>query len=97
MRTVVLNDWLSVLCAFVQYAFKTLYTYVGSVGSAGVSRASRSQVEGCCGPQVRKQENSLVFHFLYVKMIILPRQARDKHRENSKQSGVFSQRGIHCL
>jgi len=30
-------------------------------------------------------------HFLrhlYIKMIILPRQARDKHRENSKQSGV---------
>jgi hypothetical protein len=30
-------------------------------------------------------------HFLrhlYIKMIILPRQARDKQRENSKQSGV---------
>jgi len=31
-------------------------------------------------------------HFLghlYIKCIILPRQARDKHRENSKKSGVF--------
>jgi hypothetical protein len=27
---------------------------------------------------------------LYIKTIILPRQARDKHRENSKKSGVFS-------
>jgi hypothetical protein len=27
---------------------------------------------------------------LYVKTIILPRQAQDKHRENSKKSGVFS-------
>jgi hypothetical protein len=25
---------------------------------------------------------------LYIKRIILPRQARDKHRENSKKSGV---------
>ena len=32
-------------------------------------------------------------HFLstvYIKMIILPRQARDKHRENSKKRGVSS-------
>jgi hypothetical protein len=31
-------------------------------------------------------------HFLshlYIKINILPRQARDKHRENSKQSAVF--------
>ena len=36
-------------------------------------------------------------HFLshlYINAIILPRQARDKHRENSKKSGVFSQ-GTH--
>jgi hypothetical protein len=26
---------------------------------------------------------------LYIKTIILPRQARDKHRENSKKNGVF--------
>jgi hypothetical protein len=33
-------------------------------------------------------------HFLstfYIKTIILPRQARDKHRENSKKSTVFLQ------
>jgi hypothetical protein len=33
-------------------------------------------------------------HFLshlYIKCIILPRQARDKHRENSKKSAVFPQ------
>jgi hypothetical protein len=38
--------------------------------------------------QVRKR------HFLshlYIKMMILPRQARDKHRENSKKTTVFLQ------
>jgi hypothetical protein len=29
---------------------------------------------------------------VYIKMIHLPRQARDKHRENSKKSAVFLQR-----
>jgi hypothetical protein len=29
-----------------------------------------------------------------IKMMILPRQARDKHRENSKKSGVFLQKGL---
>jgi hypothetical protein len=32
------------------------------------------------------------FRHLYLKCIILPRQARDKHRENSKQSGVSLER-----
>ena len=35
-------------------------------------------------------------HFLrhlYIKTNILPRQARDKHRENSKKSGVFLRSG----
>ena len=27
--------------------------------------------------------------FIYIKTNILPRQARDRHRENSKQSGVL--------
>jgi len=31
---------------------------------------------------------------LYIKTIILPRQARDKHRENSKKDAVF--RTEHC-
>jgi len=29
--------------------------------------------------------------YLYIKCIILPRQARDEHRENSKKSAVFPQ------
>ena len=33
--------------------------------------------------QVRKRY--VLSRFLYVTMIILPRQARDKHRENSKK------------
>ena len=38
--------------------------------------------------QVRKR---LFLRHLYIKCIILPRQARDKHRENSKRGAVFSQ------
>jgi hypothetical protein len=34
-------------------------------------------------------ENGLLSH-LYINAIILPRQARDKHRENSKKDAVFS-------
>jgi hypothetical protein len=29
------------------------------------------------------------FSHIYIKMLILPRQARDKHRENSKTTAVF--------
>ena len=39
-------------------------------------------------PKVRKRVFS---RHLYIEMIILPRQARDNHRENSKQSTVFLQ------
>jgi hypothetical protein len=35
--------------------------------------------------QVRKRH----FGAICIELIILPRQARDKHRENSKTSGVF--------
>jgi hypothetical protein len=31
----------------------------------------------------------LRFSHFYIKMMILPRQARDKHRENSKKDAVF--------
>jgi len=34
---------------------------------------------------------------LYIKVIFLPRQARDKHRENSKKSGVFRRDGSGTL
>ena len=39
----------------------------------------------------RYEENGLWFHFLILKMIILPRQARDKHGESSKSIIVFPQ------
>jgi hypothetical protein len=53
-------------------------------------------LEGNCdGPPPRKDprmypvgKNGLFAPFVYIKFIILPRQARDKHRENSKKSGV---------
>jgi hypothetical protein len=36
----------------------------------------------------RLRKTALLSH-LYIKMIILPRQARGKHRENSKKDAVF--------
>ena len=32
--------------------------------------------------------------FIYITTVILPRQARDKHRENSKKEWRFSHQGI---
>jgi hypothetical protein len=48
------------------------------------SRASGS----AASTQVRKRH---FLRHLYIKCIILPRQARDKHRENYKKSAVFPQ------
>jgi len=39
-------------------------------------------------------KNGIVFRHLYIKIMILPRQARDKHRENSKKETVLSQDAI---
>eukprot|EP01046_Picozoa_sp_COSAG06_P023287 COSAG06_NODE_1842_length_8236_cov_57.085904_5_plen_123_part_00 len=38
-------------------------------------------------------KNGLLKPFIY-KMMILPRQARDKHRENSKKEAVLSQHDV---
>ena len=45
-------------------------------------------VTACVHMQVRKRH---FFRHLYIKMMILSRQARDKHRENSKKEAVLSQ------
>ena len=42
-------------------------------------------VEAIFESPVRKR---VFFSHLYIKMLILPRQARDKHRENSKNPRV---------
>jgi hypothetical protein len=43
-------------------------------------------------PQREVGENGLFEPFLYIETIVLPRQARDKHREqHSQTSGVFLQ------
>jgi hypothetical protein len=34
---------------------------------------------------------------LYIKCIILPRQARDKHRENSKKGGRIANQRAHSF
>jgi len=38
-------------------------------------------------------DKTVFFRHLYIKTNILPRQARDKHRENSKKEAVLSQAG----
>jgi hypothetical protein len=38
--------------------------------------------------KLRLRKTAFLSH-LYIKTIILPRQARDKHRENSKKDAVF--------
>eukprot|EP01046_Picozoa_sp_COSAG06_P045538 COSAG06_NODE_6311_length_2989_cov_8.844983_3_plen_197_part_00 len=41
------------------------------------------------GPAFDRCEKRHFLSHLYIKMNIVPRQARDKHRENSKKSGVL--------
>jgi hypothetical protein len=45
-------------------------------------------VDSSVEPPVWCKKRHFLRH-LYIKCIILPRQARDKHRENAKKSGVF--------
>jgi hypothetical protein len=49
--------------------------------SAGLDESAIEALEGC-------EKRHFLSH-LYIKCIFLPRQARDKHRENSKKSGVL--------
>jgi hypothetical protein len=42
-------------------------------------------------PNARQVRKRHFLSHLYIKVIILPRQARDKHRETSKKDAVFSQ------
>jgi D-arabinose 1-dehydrogenase-like Zn-dependent alcohol dehydrogenase len=44
---------------------------------------------GAGGLGLHGAKNATFCAIFNVKCIILPRQARDKHRENSKKSGVF--------
>ena len=39
--------------------------------------------------EVKKRHFCAIYHIGYIKCIILPRQARDKHRENSKKRVAF--------
>jgi hypothetical protein len=58
---------------------------------AGASEDAIADALDSDNPKVRKR---LFLRHLYIKCIILPRQARDKHRENSKKSGVFLQESL---
>ena len=52
----------------------------------GETHASAIRVRDHHAQQVRKRH---FLRHLYIKCIISPRQAQDKHRENSKKNGVF--------
>ena len=46
------------------------------------------------GREFRKTGKKTVFlSHLYIKMLILPRQARDKHKENSKKDAFLQDQG----
>ena len=57
------------------------------------SRACTAAAE--CKGCYRCEQRHFLRH-LYIKCIFLPRQARDKHGENSKKSGVFRRRCDRC-
>jgi len=48
----------------------------------------RTAPSGLQAQYIKARKRHFLSH-LYIKCIILPRQARDKHRENSKKSAVF--------
>jgi hypothetical protein len=50
----------------------------------------------CGGATGRPSKKTHLLRHLYIKMIILPRQARDKHRENSKKRCVLGATGRPC-
>eukprot|EP01046_Picozoa_sp_COSAG06_P057580 COSAG06_NODE_11271_length_1534_cov_49.620209_1_plen_231_part_00 len=56
-------------------------------GIPGQSSAGGSSSRGPC-TTAHLRKTAFLSH-LYIKTIILPRQARDKHRENSKKDAVF--------
>jgi hypothetical protein len=63
-----------------------------ATGSTGTRFTEGSSDDGRCYRQVRKRV-FLRSHFI-LNMIILPRQARDKHRENTQKEWCFRQRGL---
>jgi hypothetical protein len=69
--------------AFLQGATTTLTLWAGVMGGTLNVNAS---IDG----KVRK-ETGLFLRHLYIKVIILPRQARDKHRESTQKRDFFSQ------
>jgi hypothetical protein len=53
------------------------------------NRLRRERSERRLRREQRRYEKTVVLSHLYIKCIILPRQARDKHREHSKTTTVF--------
>jgi hypothetical protein len=66
-----------------------------ATGSTGTRFTEGSSDDGRCYRQVRKRV-FLRSHFI-LNMIILPRQARDKHRESTQKRVVFSAEGLEKL
>ena len=55
------------------------------VRAACVAGANAECWANGCGPTVPVSKNAVVLSHLYIETIILPRQARDKHRESTQK------------
>ena len=67
------------------------------VRAACVAGANAECWANGCGPTVPVSKNAVVLSHLYTETIILPRQARDKHRESAQKRapGFSHQAGFH--
>eukprot|EP01046_Picozoa_sp_COSAG06_P032175 COSAG06_NODE_3195_length_5703_cov_94.949143_5_plen_121_part_00 len=61
------------------------------VRAACVAGANAECWANGCGPTVPVGKNAVVLSHLYIETIILPRQARDKHRESTQKGDRFPQ------
>ena len=68
--------------------YNNVYTcmLVFFVRAACVAGANAECWANGCGPTVPVSKNAVGLSHLYIETIILPRQARDKHRESSTQN-----------
>jgi hypothetical protein len=74
-------------CSTTRQALEELEEHTGLHGLLGTSR--RLGVVSILGGSDDAGEKTVFLSHLYIKMLFLPRQARDKHKENSKKEWPF--------
>jgi hypothetical protein len=74
---------------------RELYLTFNRIGDVGANAIAKAVANNRCIEDLgepRRQETACFEPFIYMNAIILPRQARDKHRESTQQkSDAFSQ------